>query len=137
MKFLTKIIAWKITKIRGDTPRICFSRRDRPRVYDLINDFQSAYLSDQRFTWRGTIHDGNINRGETGSGPKQQSPSHLLLDFLRALCVLLQVCLPELWLPLLAGYYYTRWNTYRDPRDQSCTRRPRTKLWNLWKLGVA
>lgn len=65
------------------------------RVYtiqiDLINDFQSAYLSDQRFTWRGTMHDGNINRGETGSGPMQQSPSHLLLDFLRALCVLLQV----------------------------------------------
>lgn len=57
------------------------------------------------------------------------SPSHLLLDFLRALCVLLQVCLPELWLPLLAGYYYTRWNTYRDPRDQSCTRRPRTRVW--------
>lgn len=55
--------------------------------------------------------------------------SHLAIccstSYVHGVC-LSGVHLPELWLPLLAGYYYTRWNTYRDPRDRSCTRGPRT-----------
>lgn len=46
------------------------------------------YLTGRRFTWRGTMHDGSINRGgRRGRKPtelraSQQPPTHLLLDFL-------------------------------------------------------
>jgi len=46
------------------------------------------YLTGRRFTWRGTMHDGSINRGgRRGREPaelraSQQPPTHLLLDFL-------------------------------------------------------
>jgi len=87
------------------------------------------YLAGRRFTWRGTMHDGSINRGgRRGRKPtelraSQQPPTHLLLDFLSTWPIPLESAYLNSRALVKPGYYYTRVereNTYRDSRDRYC-----------------
>lgn len=86
-----------------------------------------SYLAGRRFTWRGTMHDGSINRGgRRGRKPaelraSQQPPTHLLLDFLPTWPIPLESAYLNSRALVKPGYYYTRVeNTYRDSRDRYC-----------------